>query len=291
MARPQRARSNGFEDAARGAKEARRGSGSSGRAEARLRRYVRALQLDAFRRGRATLLTIDELAGILDLDPEACRRALVRLSCSGEIEVIIYPGGRCELQPGRALPGGPRPGRAADPHRAPGPDRVLATVLFTDIVGSTERAATLGDRRWRGLLERHNATVRRELARFGGREIDAAGDGFLAVFDAPARAVRCACAVAAALRWLGIIIRVGVHAGECELIGERIGGIAVHLGARIAALAAPGEVLVSRTVKDLVSGADLRFRDRGVHALKGIPGEWRLFAADCDEDPRLGRPG
>ncbi len=160
----------------------------------------------------------------------------------------------------------------------PEPDRVLATVLFTDIVGASERAATLGDRRWRDLLEQHHTLVRQELTRFRGREIDTAGDGFLATFDGPARAVRCACAVSDAVRRLGIQIRAGVHTGECELIGGKIGGIAVHIGARVAAMANAGEVLVSSTVRDLTAGSGLRFEDRGVHGLKGIPGEWRLLA-------------
>lgn len=160
----------------------------------------------------------------------------------------------------------------------PEPDRVLATVMFTDIVGSTERAAGLGDRRWRDLLGQFHGTVRRELGRLRGREIDTAGDGLLAAFDGPARAVRCACAVGEGVRPLGLEIRAGLHTGECEVMGDKLGGIAVHIGARIAALANPGEVLVSSTVKDLVAGSGLRFEDRGVHVLKGVPGEWRLFA-------------
>ena len=156
--------------------------------------------------------------------------------------------------------------------------RILATVLFTDIVGSTERAAELGDRRWRELLDAHHATIRRELAQCRGREVRAIGDGFLATFDGPARAIRCACAIVEAVRSLGIEVRAGLHTGEVELMGEDVGGIGVHLGARVAALAGAGEVLVSSTVKDLVVGADLRFEDRGTHALKGIPGEWRLSA-------------
>jgi pimeloyl-ACP methyl ester carboxylesterase len=159
------------------------------------------------------------------------------------------------------------------------PDRVLATVVFTDIVGSTERAAALGDRAWRELLERHHATVRRELGRWGGREVDTAGDGFLAVFDGPARAVRCAAAVVEAVRALGLEVRAGVHTGEVELAGEMVSGIAVHIGARVAALAAPGEVLVSRTVVDLVAGSGLAFSDRGERDLKGVPGRWRVFTA------------
>jgi class 3 adenylate cyclase len=163
---------------------------------------------------------------------------------------------------------------------APEPDRVLATVLFMDIVGSTERAAALGDRRWRELLETFYARVRREIERFRGREIDTAGDGLLATFDGPARAVRCACAVSDAVRPLGVQIRAGLHTGECEAIGEKLGGIAVHIGARVTALAAPDEVLVSSTVRDLVAGSGLLFQDRDVHALRGVPGEWRLFAVE-----------
>jgi pimeloyl-ACP methyl ester carboxylesterase len=162
---------------------------------------------------------------------------------------------------------------------APDPDRVLATVLFTDIVGSTERTAELGDRRWRDLLGTHDAAVRRELERYQGREVDTAGDGFLATFEGPARAVRCAISLGDAVRELGLELRAGIHTGECELDGQKVRGIAVHTGARIASLAAPGEVLTSSTVKDLVAGSGLRFEDRGVHELKGVPGEWRLYAA------------
>jgi pimeloyl-ACP methyl ester carboxylesterase len=157
-------------------------------------------------------------------------------------------------------------------------DRVLATVLFTDIVGATERAARFGDRRWRDVLQSYHACVRRELARFRGREIDTAGDGFLAAFDGPARAVRCAGTIAHAVHTLDLQVRSGLHTGECEVMGEKLGGIAVHIGARVAALAEPGEVLVSQTVKDLVAGSGLLFGDRGVHALKGVPGEWHLFS-------------
>jgi pimeloyl-ACP methyl ester carboxylesterase len=161
----------------------------------------------------------------------------------------------------------------------PEPDRVLATVLFTDVVGSTERAAELGDRRWRDLLGAHDDAVRHELERFRGREVDTAGDGFFATFDGPARAVRCAISIGDAVRPLGMEIRTGIHTGECELDGPKIRGIAVHTGARIASLAGPGEVLVSQTVKDLVSGSGLAFEDRGLHELKGVPGEWRVYAA------------
>jgi class 3 adenylate cyclase len=160
---------------------------------------------------------------------------------------------------------------------APEPNRVLATVLFTDIVGATDHARELGDRRWTELLERHHAAVRRELDRFRGREVDTAGDGFLATFDGPARAVRCAVAAREAVRGLGLELRAGLHTGECELLGGKVAGIAVHTGARVAALAAPGEVLVSTTVRDLVSGSGIVFEDRGEHALKGV-GERRIYA-------------
>jgi pimeloyl-ACP methyl ester carboxylesterase len=158
------------------------------------------------------------------------------------------------------------------------PDRVLATVLFTDIVGSTDRALELGDRRWRDLLERHNEVVRRDLGRFRGHEVDTAGDGFFATFDGPARAIRCARSVVDDVRALGLEIRAGLHTGECELSGSAVRGIAVHTGARVASMAGPGEVLVSSTVRDLVAGSGIEFAERGIHELKGIPGEWRLYA-------------
>jgi pimeloyl-ACP methyl ester carboxylesterase len=164
--------------------------------------------------------------------------------------------------------------------RASDSDRVLATVLFTDIVGSTAEAAALGDRRWRGLLQRHHEAVRRELGRFRGVEVDTVGDGVLAMFDGPARAVRCAAAIRSAVRALGIEVTAGVHTGEVERLGDGIAGIAVHTGARVAAAAGPGEVLVSSTVKELVAGSGLEFEDRGVHELRGVPGEWRLYALD-----------
>jgi len=158
------------------------------------------------------------------------------------------------------------------------PDRVLATVLFTDIVGSTARAAELGDSAWRELLARHHTLVRGELARFRGEELDTAGDGFFAAFDGPGRAIECACAIRESLRSLDLEIRAGVHTGECERVDGKLGGIAVPTGARIASLAEPGEVLVSSTVKDLVAGSEIEFEDRGTQELKGVPGEWRLFA-------------
>lgn len=158
------------------------------------------------------------------------------------------------------------------------PDRVLATVMFTDIVGGTEKAAQMGDRRWRDLLESHYDVIRREISRFQGREIKTLGDGVLATFDGPARAIRAATASTLAVRGLGIDIRAGLHTGEVEVMGEDVGGMAVHIGARVGAKATAGEVLVSGTVKDLVVGSGFEFDDRGEHELKGVPGEWRLFA-------------
>jgi pimeloyl-ACP methyl ester carboxylesterase len=160
------------------------------------------------------------------------------------------------------------------------PDRVLATVLFTDIVGSTAKAAEIGDRAWRELLEQHHRLIRRELVRHRGAELDVAGDGFFARFDGPARAIRCACAITEAVRVLGLDVRAGLHTGECELMDGKVGGIAVHIGARVAKAAYPGEVLVSSTVKDLVAGSGLRFRERGTATLKGVPEEWRLYAVE-----------
>jgi class 3 adenylate cyclase len=157
-------------------------------------------------------------------------------------------------------------------------DRVLATVMFTDIVGSTERASQLGDKRWRELLELHEELTRAELERHNGREVNTTGDGFLATFDGPARGIRCARAVAKRTGELGLPIRAGLHTGECEVRNADIGGIAVHIGARVMAQAEPSEVLVSRTVKDLTVGSDIAFEDRGTHELKGVPGEWELFA-------------
>ena len=159
-------------------------------------------------------------------------------------------------------------------------ERVLATVLFTDIVGSTAHAAAIGDRAWRDRLREHHEIVRRELTRFRGREFDTAGDGFFASFDGPARAIRCAIAIVARVSEVGLDVRAGLHTGECEPVEGKLAGIAVHIGARVAAHAGPGEVLVSSTVKDLVAGSDLQFVDRGVTELKGIPGDWRLFCVE-----------
>jgi pimeloyl-ACP methyl ester carboxylesterase len=162
-------------------------------------------------------------------------------------------------------------------HR-PEPDRVLATVMFNDIVGSTERAAGLGDRQWRELLDNYHNAVRKELSAFRGRQVKTAGDGVLATFDGPARAIRCACSVREKVRSLGLQVRTGLHTGECEVMGDDIGGIAVHIGSRVANTAGSDEVLVPSTVKDLVAGSGLRFADKGTHSLKGVPGEWHLYA-------------
>ena len=170
-------------------------------------------------------------------------------------------------------------------------DRVLATVLFTDVVRATEQAVALGDRRWRELLDRHHAMVRRELVAFRGREIDTAGDGFLAAFDGPARAIRAAQAITDKVKLMGLDVRAGLHTGECEVVGDKLAGIAVHIGARVAGLAGPGDVLVSSTVKDLVAGSGLEFEDRGTHTLKGVPGKWRLYAVVRNAVAAASRPG
>jgi pimeloyl-ACP methyl ester carboxylesterase/class 3 adenylate cyclase len=162
------------------------------------------------------------------------------------------------------------------------PERILATVMFTDIVDSTMKLAELGDRGWRELLARHHALVRRQLVRFSGREVDTTGDGFFATFDGPARAIRCGEAITHSVRSLGIEVRVGLHTGECEVVDGKVGGIAVHIGARVAAKAGPGEVLVSSTVRDLVAGSGIDFDDRGITELKGVPGEWRLYQVLSD---------
>ena len=167
-------------------------------------------------------------------------------------------------------------GAWAEPER----ERVMTTVLFTDIAGSTRVATELGDARWRELLEQHHALIRSWLLRFRGRELDTAGDGFFASFDGPARAIRCACAITENVRDLGIEVRAGLHTGECEAVEGKVSGIAVHIGARVAAHAAPGEVLVSNTVKDLVAGSGIAFSERGVAELKGVPGEWKLFLVE-----------
>jgi class 3 adenylate cyclase len=214
---------------------------------------------------------------------------------AGRLAAGLIPGARYVELPGRDhLPG------AGDPDAVGGEieefmtgargggrsDRVLATVMFTDIVDSTRRATELGDRGWRQLLERHDRLVRSQLQRFRGREVKHTGDGFLASFDGPARAIRCARSVGEDARELGLEVRAGLHTGECELIGDDLGGVAVHIAARVGAAAEPGEVLVSGTVRDLVMGSGIEFADRGRHELKGLPGEWQLFAAGSPEpDP------
>ena len=161
---------------------------------------------------------------------------------------------------------------------APEPDRVLATVLFTDIVGSTEHASAIGDRKWVDLLAAHNELAKREIDRFRGRAVKSTGDGVLATFDGPGRAIRCAQAISSGVNDLGIKVRAGLHTGECELLGADVGGIAVHIAARVASLAGADEVFVSSTVKDLVAGSGIQFEERGSRALKGVPDEWRIFA-------------
>jgi class 3 adenylate cyclase len=173
-----------------------------------------------------------------------------------------------------------------DEHPDEVPDSVLATVLFTDLASSTERAATIGDRAWRDLLTRHHEDVRRELARFRGEEIDSAGDGFFCRFDGPARAVACARTMVSRAAELDLALRAGIHTGECEVVGEKLAGISVVTGARVAALADPGEVLVSQTVKDLVAGSRFGFVDRGIHELKGVPGDWHLYSVATSSDLR-----
>ncbi len=160
----------------------------------------------------------------------------------------------------------------------PAPDRALSTVMFTDIVDSTRRAAHVGDSEWRALLRRHDDLSRAQLQHFGGREIERTGDGFLSAFDSPTRAIRCATAISQAMHPIGLQIRAGIHSGECEVIGNHLGGIAVHIGARISALARPDEVLVSETVKHAVTGSGITFIHRGAHDLKGVPGQWNLYA-------------
>jgi class 3 adenylate cyclase len=183
---------------------------------------------------------------------------------------FVEPGWRASFQEVAEFLTGEQP-EVAD-------DRVLATVLFTDIVDSTRRAAEMGDRDWRALLDAHDAVVRSQLARFRGREVKTSGDGFLATFDGPQRAIRCAIAIRDAVQALGIQVRAGLHTGECEVRGDDIGGIAVHIGARVSGLAGANEVLVSSTLRDLVIGSGLEFEERGTYALKGVPGEWRIFA-------------
>ncbi len=254
-------------------------------------RYFRG---SASPRGAAELLRMNTMIDVRDVLP-AIRVPTLLIYRTGDADVHVEEGRYIAARiPGARLvemPGADHLVWAGDAEaildeiegfltgvrRGPDPDRVLATVMFTDIVGSTESAARLGDREWRRVLERHHALIRRELERWRGREVDTAGDGFLATFDGPARAIRCAVAAAASVRELGLEIRAGVHTGEVELVGDGVRGIAVHIGARVSALAGAGEVLVSRTVADLVAGSGIEFVERGEHELKGVPGAWSLY--------------
>jgi class 3 adenylate cyclase len=190
---------------------------------------------------------------------------------------LIIPGLPTDFPPLQTLDSrtGPRSGSEGE--------RVLTTVLFTNIAGATERAVALGDRRWREILLQHRVLVRRELAHYGGHEVEIVGDSFVATFESPASAVRCACAISEAVKALGIEMRIGVHAGEVEHEGDGLVGITLHIGSRVTGVAGPGEVLVSSTVRDLVAGSGITFTDRGTHILRGIPGEWRLFTPDVPE--------
>jgi class 3 adenylate cyclase len=257
--------------------------------------FARYLRLSASPRAAATLLRMNTQIDTRDVLP-AIRVPSLLIYRTGDQDVMVDEGRWIASRIPDArfveLPGGDHLMWAGDAEaildeiegfltgvrRGPAPDRVLTTVLFTDIAGSTERAAAMGDRDWAGLLERHHVAIRRELNRFQGREVDTAGDGFLARFDGPARAVRCAIGAGDAVRQLGLEIRAGVHTGEVELVDDTIRGVAVHIGARIAGLASPGQVLVSRTVKDLVAGSGLVFEDHGEHELKGVPDLWHLYA-------------
>jgi DNA-binding NarL/FixJ family response regulator len=250
------------------------------------RRIVEDRQLDRTRIVILTTFDVDEYvfealrvgaSGFLvkDIEPEVLLQG-VRAVARGD--ALLSPGvtrrliGAFSASQATAFPSG------SDP------DRVLATVMFSDIVASTERAAQIGDRRWRAVLDRHDELVREQLAAHGGQQINTTGDGFLALFDAPARAIRCAVAIRDKIGALGIEVRIGLHSGEVELRGDDVGGIAVHIGARVTASASAGDIIVSSTVKDLVTGSGIGFLDRGGHILKGVPGRWRLFAV-ANPDP------
>jgi DNA-binding NarL/FixJ family response regulator len=250
------------------------------------RRIVEDRQLDRTRIVILTTFDVDEYvfealrvgaSGFLvkDTEPELLLQG-VRAVARGD--ALLSPGVT------RRLIGAFAAGQASAFPSGSDPDRILATVMFSDIVASTERAAQLGDRRWRDVLDRHDELVREQLAGHGGQEINTTGDGFVALFDAPARAIRCAVAMRDKLGALGIEVRIGLHSGEVELRGSDVGGIAVHIGARVTASASAGDVVVSSTVRDLVTGSGIGFLDRGEHTLKGVPGRWRLFAV-ADPDP------
>jgi DNA-binding NarL/FixJ family response regulator len=257
------------------------------------RRIVQDRQLDRTRIVILTTFDVDEYvfealrvgaSGFLvkDTEPELLLQG-VRAVAQGD--ALLSPGVT------RRLIGAFAASQASAFPSGSDPDRILATVMFSDIVASTKRAAQVGDRRWREMLDRHDNLVRELLAAHGGQEINTTGDGFLALFDAPTRAIRCAVAIRDQLRALGIEVRIGLHSGEVELRGDDVGGIAVHIGARVTASAAAGDVVVSSTVRDLVAGSGMGFLDRGRHALKGVPGRWRLFAvADPDPGSQSGSP-
>ena len=221
----------------------------------------------------------------MTITPTASRRAAASLLVKMSIAQSVNSSTSVSVPAGISLPGIASAGRSAQTpsmrRRPAAPDRLLATVMFTDIVGSTGLAAEMGDRRWRHLVARHHATVRGALKRHGGREIDTAGDGFFATFEQPGRAIACALELTRSLRALGIEIRAGVNMGEVEVMGPKVGGIAVHVGSRVMSLASSGEVWVSGTVRDLMAGSDVRFEDRGVHQLKGVPGDWHLYSVDA----------
>jgi class 3 adenylate cyclase/alpha-beta hydrolase superfamily lysophospholipase len=260
----------------------------------RARQHAKWARLAATPRNVRTFERMWQETDVRDLLPSVRVPTLVLAAADDEEDLLVgeyvaerVPQARIAAYPGypnlfladsgpiaetiREFLGAPRP--------APDRERVLATVLFTDVVGSTRKAAELGDAQWKTLLERHNRTVRQILRHHGGREVSTAGDGFLATFDGPSRAVKCARAICEAVKPLGLEVRAGCHTGEIELMGADVGGVAVHIGARVAALAGPSEVLVRSTVKDLVAGSGLVFEDRGEHALKGVPEMWRLYAA------------
>lgn len=257
-----------------------------------VQRYFR---LSASPRAAAELLRMNSHINVTSVLP-SIRVPTLLLYRVGDRDVNIEEGRYIASKiPGARLvelPGGDHLFWAGDPelliqeieefvtgHRtAPDPDRILATVLFTDIVGSTQMASALGDQAWRDLLQRHNAAIRAQLDGWRGREVETAGDGFLATFDGPARAIHCAKAISEGVRALGIEVRCGLHTGEVEIIDSGVAGLTVHIGARIAALAAPGEVVVSRIVKDLVAGAGLQFTPRGTHSLKGVREQWEVYA-------------
>ena len=244
------------------------------------RRIVRDERLDRTRIVILTTFDVDEYVF------EALRVGAIGFLAKDTEPDLLLHGVRAVAEGGallspdvaRRLIGAVAAGRAPAFASGSNPDRILATVMFSDIVSSTERAAAVGDRRWRDLLDRHDALVRDELAAHGGREVKTTGDGFLALFDAPARAIRCAVAIRDGLRALGIGVRIGLHSGEVQPRGEDVGGMAVNIGARVAAAGSAGEVVVSSTVRDLVIGSGITFVDRGDHALKGVPDRWRLFA-------------